>query len=106
MALEKGVPTARRNVFLDNKMSASGIAEEFARLKREATEQGFAIAIGHPYAVTLDYLEKQIPLLAEEGFKLVPVSRVIELQEELNTEIRADAAVRQSAMLKLDNEQS
>jgi polysaccharide deacetylase 2 family uncharacterized protein YibQ len=106
MALEKGVPTARRNVFLDNEMSASGIAEEFSRLKREATEQGFAIAIGHPYAVTLDYLEKQIPLLAEEGFKLVPVSRVIALREELNIEIRADSAIRQSAMLKLYNEQS
>ena len=99
MALEKGVPTARRNVFLDNEMSASNIAMEFARLKREATEYGFAIAIGHPYTVTLDYLEKELPLLAEQGFKLVPVSRIVELQESINVVASQSSPVLQSVML-------
>jgi polysaccharide deacetylase 2 family uncharacterized protein YibQ len=81
MAVEKGVPAARRNVFLDNEMSATNIAKEFERLKKEALQQGFAIGIGHPYPVTLDYLETALPLLAEQGFKLVPVSKIVELQQ-------------------------
>jgi hypothetical protein len=81
MAVEKGVPAARRNVFLDNEMSTTNIAKEFERLKSEAMEQGFAIGIGHPYPVTLDYLEKALPLLAEQGFRLVPVSTIVELQQ-------------------------
>jgi polysaccharide deacetylase 2 family uncharacterized protein YibQ len=81
MAVEKGVPAARRNVFLDNEMSTTNIAKEFERLKSEAMEQGFAIGIGHPYPVTLAYLEKALPLLAEQGFRLVPVSTIVELQQ-------------------------
>jgi hypothetical protein len=79
MAIEKGVPTARRTVFLDTDISAANVAKEFERLKQTARKQGFAIAIGHPYLVTLDYLEKALPLLAEQGFQLVPVSRIVEL---------------------------
>jgi polysaccharide deacetylase 2 family uncharacterized protein YibQ len=81
MAVEKGVPAARRNVFLDNEMSTTNIAKEFERLKSEAKEQGFAIGIGHPYPITLAYLEKALPLLAEQGFRLVPVSTIVELQQ-------------------------
>ena len=79
MAIEKGVPTARRTVFLDTDISAANVASEFERLKQEARKRGYAIAIGHPYPVTLDYLEKALPLLAEQGFQLVPVSRIVEL---------------------------
>ncbi len=79
MAIEKGVPTARRTVFLDTVISAANVASEFERLKQEARKRGYAIAIGHPYTVTLDYLEKALPLLAEQGFQLVPVSRIVEL---------------------------
>jgi hypothetical protein len=79
MAIEKSVPTARRTVFLDTDITAENVAKEFERLKHTARKQGFAIAIGHPYLVTLDYLEKALPLLAEQGFQLVPVSRIVEL---------------------------
>lgn len=105
MALENGVPTARRNVFLDNEKSASSIAIAFAQLKKEAKEDGFAIAIGHPYTVTLDYLEKEIPLLAEQGFRLVPVSKIMEFQEQRSVESKTDSLTYQSSLVKLTNEQ-
>jgi len=35
------------------------------------------VAIGHPHAATLALLEKELPLLAEQGIELVRVSDLI-----------------------------
>jgi uncharacterized protein len=80
LALEAGVPAARRSVFLDNDESPVAVERQFALLKQSARLHGYAIGIGHPYAVTLAYLERALPLLAAEGFELVPVTRIIDLQ--------------------------
>jgi polysaccharide deacetylase 2 family uncharacterized protein YibQ len=77
IALDKGVPAARRNVFLDTPESALDIAGEFERLKREAVKNGFAIGIGHPYPDTIEFLEQALPQLIEQGFELVPVSELV-----------------------------
>lgn len=77
IARDRGVPAARRDVFLDNPGSALSIADEFERLKREARTNGFAIGIGHPYPDTLEFLEQVLPQLKASGYRLVPVSEII-----------------------------
>jgi polysaccharide deacetylase 2 family uncharacterized protein YibQ len=82
VALESGVPTVDRNVFLDNDLDEEKIAFQFNRLLALARKQGSALAIGHPYPQTLALLERQIPTLAEKGIHLVPVRDLIELQQQ------------------------
>ena len=72
-----GLAAAGRDVFLDNEREALDINSQFNTLLRIARQRGQAIAIGHPYPETLEYLETIIPLLADAGFKLVPVSELL-----------------------------
>jgi len=81
VAEENGVPGIRRNVFLDNSLDKESIAIQFDRLVALAQEQGSALAIGHPYPQTLAVLEQRLPLLAQQGVRLVAVRELIEQQE-------------------------
>ena len=83
IARDKGVPSARRNVFLDSAESLLDIAGEFERLKREADEFGFAIGIGHPYPETIAYLQEALPQLAAQGIDLVFVSEALAEQRPI-----------------------
>ena len=74
IAEESGVDAVKRDVFLDTDSSPETVRRQFVRLKRLARAHGAAVAIGHPYEVTLTLLERELPLLAAEGFDLVPVS--------------------------------
>jgi len=78
VADENGVPNLRRDVFLDDDLSAAAIAYQFDRLEALARRQGWALAIGHPHPATLSYLEKRLPRLRAEGVRLVPVSYLIQ----------------------------
>jgi len=80
IAREQGVPSIRRDVFLDSTPTSQAIDVEFRRLKRRARSHGVAVGIGHPYTVTLDYLEQAIPILRAEGFELIPVITAIMLE--------------------------
>ena len=82
VAEENGVPASERNVFLDNRLDADDIRREFERLLGLARKQGTALAIGHPNALTLEMLERQLPRLKQQGIRLVPVSELIEMQQE------------------------
>ena len=79
MAAEKGVPSIKRDVFLDSDPAPEMVAREFERLKYLARQRGLAVAIGHPYPETLAFLERAIPGLVEEGIELVPLSELIHL---------------------------
>jgi polysaccharide deacetylase 2 family uncharacterized protein YibQ len=83
VALEIGLPTARRDVFLDATPGERAVALELERLLALARERGAAIAIGHPQPATLDLLERELPRLRELGFELVPVSFLLERAESL-----------------------
>jgi uncharacterized protein len=72
-----GVPTARRDIFLDNIRTPEAVREQFQDLLWVARHKGSAIAIGHPYDVTLEVLEAELPRLAAEGYQLVPVSDLL-----------------------------
>ncbi len=78
LAREYGVPAARRHVFLDSEVSWDAVADQFARLKNRARLYGEVIAIGHPYELTLDFLERYLPELDREGFDLVPLSELVD----------------------------
>ena len=77
LAREHGIPSIRRDVFLDTVPTAEAIDKEFNRLKRLARIKGFAIGIGHPHRETLQYLENTIPALKDEGIELVTVGSLI-----------------------------
>lgn len=77
IASEVGISARKRDVFLDADPSLASLEIEFARLQAVATRRGSAIAIGHPYDVTLAFLEQQLPRLAEQGYDLVAVSEIV-----------------------------
>ncbi len=89
VADENGVPNLRRDVFLDDDLSAGAIAYQFKRLLVLARRQGWALAIGHPHPATLAFLEQALPRLAREGVKLVPVSYLIHQYSDWQVHPRA-----------------
>jgi polysaccharide deacetylase 2 family uncharacterized protein YibQ len=74
---EQNVPTNSRDVFLDEVDDPEAIADELFRLARIAKERGEAIGIGHCRPNTLLTMKKYLPALAEAGFDLVPVSKLV-----------------------------
>lgn len=81
VAEQHDVSAARRNIFLDDVVTFDAIDRQFHKLIRMARRQGTAIAIGHPKRVTLEYLNNALPQLQSMGINLVPVSKLISLQE-------------------------
>ncbi len=77
IAKERYLPTNSRDVFLDEVDDQEAIAGELFRLARIAKEHGEAIGIGHCRPNTLKTLKKYLPALAEAGFDLVPVSKLV-----------------------------
>ena len=71
LARESGIPAVRRDVFLDSDRSPETLEREFERLKKLSRQRGMAVGIGHPYPATLEFLERELPKLAEQGFQLV-----------------------------------
>lgn len=85
LARESGVPSAKRDVFLDPDQAPDTVAREFARLKKLAQQNGFALAIGHPYPATLAFLEEELPKLRDDGFELIRISELVALGSETQT---------------------
>jgi polysaccharide deacetylase 2 family uncharacterized protein YibQ len=78
VANEMQVAAIKRDVFLDNENTPDAIAREFERLKSLAREHGSAVAIGHPYPGTLEFLERELPGLGDEGIELVAISTLLQ----------------------------
>ncbi len=72
-----GVPFVARDIFLDNEQDEDYILRQLASTEKIALMRGYAIAIGHPYSITLDVLEEWQKTLASKGFELVPISEVM-----------------------------
>ena len=64
----RGVPTARRHVFLDNNNDVNKIREQLYKLVEMAEDKGAAIGIGHAKKSTLQVLKAEIPKLKKNGF--------------------------------------
>jgi len=78
LAHRAGVPTARRDVFLDGEIEPAAVRAQFERLLAAARDGGAAIAIGHPHAVTLAALDELVPMAIAAGYEFVPVSYLLE----------------------------
>lgn len=77
-ALAAGIPTARRDVFLDVERTPEAVRAQFSELLATADRQGAAIGIGHPHAVTLDVLAEEVPRAVAAGYEFVPVSYLLD----------------------------
>ena len=77
VATEFGVPSLSRQVFLDNEVSSTAIHQQFEKLLAVARREGTATAIGHPHDATLDYLQRQLPVVQRQGYRLSLVSEVL-----------------------------
>jgi len=77
VARANGIPSIKRDIFLDNDPEPRKIREQFERLVSIARKDGYALGIGHPYKATLDLLELELPQLAAEGIMLVSVEDLI-----------------------------
>ena len=78
MALEYGVRTARRSVFLDNERDYSSIMKQWRELIKLSKEYGVAVGIGHYQSEeTLKILEDNLPLLIDEGITSVSITEIL-----------------------------
>jgi len=71
LAMERGIPYARRDVFLDHELDVEEIAQQFQRGVELAKKNGHAVIIGHPHPQTLEVLERELHRLVTQGVELV-----------------------------------
>jgi polysaccharide deacetylase 2 family uncharacterized protein YibQ len=76
LAKEMGVPTAKRDVFLDNDLSNNSIRFQMERLLGLAEQSGHAIGIVHPHEETLSILQDYLPVL-KKRVEVVPASQLV-----------------------------
>ena len=80
LAMEYGIPSIARKVFLDNVDEATAVRSQFLQLLADARREGIALGIGHPRPATLRVLAEELPDLDEQGIQLLPVASLIEMQ--------------------------
>lgn len=79
VAQEMGVPSGRRDVFLDNATDIASVRRQFSILLETVHQQGTAIGIGHFQSPnTAKVLAEEIPKLAEAGIELVHASELVQ----------------------------
>ncbi len=71
IALEWGVPSIKRDVFLDHEPGAQALNEAFSRAIKIAKSRGYAVIIAHPHKGSLKFLERALPELAGHSIELV-----------------------------------
>lgn len=76
-ALQMGIPTSRRTIFLDDSEDNETIKYRLDELKKKARDEGWAIGIGHVNAKTISALKKAIPSMIEDGFQFVYPSQLV-----------------------------
>jgi uncharacterized protein len=77
LAQQAGIPSLKRNVFLDDSLDPTAITGQLRHLEIVAERHGAAIAIGHPHAVTLGILKPWLNTLSARGFELVRVGDLL-----------------------------
>jgi polysaccharide deacetylase 2 family uncharacterized protein YibQ len=77
LAVEMGVPAARRHVFLDNTDDEEAIRQQVQRLISLAHTQGEAIAIGHAQRLTPRVVAQMRDEFDRQGVRIVPLSTLV-----------------------------
>lgn len=77
MAVETGIGTTSRDVFLDHDRAPAAIERQLHRWLRRAQTRGCALAIGHPHPATLEALERLLPRM--RGVRRVGLREYVEI---------------------------
>jgi len=77
LAKRMGVATIKRDIFLDHVPTETFVRKQIRELIRRARIQGRAVAIGHPYPVTLKVLQEEALSFEKEGIEVVPLGRLV-----------------------------
>ena len=72
-----GLPSASRDIFLDNEINIEHIHRQFKKAIAVAEKYGSAIAIGHPYKTTISYLEHVLPQLTGTHISVHKISDLL-----------------------------
>jgi len=80
-ARKNQISHTNRDVFLDHIKTPERMLKQWKYLIRLAKRDGSALAIGHPYPITLSFLEQQLTDIESEGVKLVSVSELIQWRQ-------------------------
>lgn len=84
-ALKAGVPTLKRDVFLDfNHVNPESISFQYNRWLKKAKDNGYAVAIGHPHRTTIDLLLQKLPE-SSMNFQFKTISKLIQHQQQETT---------------------
>nr|WP_133751372.1 divergent polysaccharide deacetylase family protein [Pseudomonas sp. LP_7_YM] len=75
-----GLASVSRDVFLDDERTAEAINGQLQTAIRLAHKQGSAVMIGHPYPVTMDVLERELPKLKSQGIEWVELRHMISIR--------------------------
>lgn len=78
VAQELGMPCMKRDIFLDHEPTEAFVRRQVEELIRRAKVEGRAVAIGHPYPVTLKVLEQEAETLEKEGIQVVPLKKLLD----------------------------
>jgi polysaccharide deacetylase 2 family uncharacterized protein YibQ len=73
VAADAGMPTAARDVFLDNQETVAYTEAQLREAIAIAKRSGSAIAIGHPKPTTLEAVRAMLPEITADGVQLVLV---------------------------------
>jgi polysaccharide deacetylase 2 family uncharacterized protein YibQ len=76
-ARELGIPTADRDIFLDNQKDLPYIRGQIKQLEDVALKRGSAIAIGHPNESTAQALAEAIPQMQSLGITFVTAESLV-----------------------------
>lgn len=77
MAREAGVPSAVRQVFLDDEDYLDTIEQEFRKAVYLAQKNGSCLAIGHPRPNTMKVLLELVGEAKAAGVELIPISELV-----------------------------
>lgn len=77
VAVELGIPSANRDIFLDNSNDPDEIREQLKALIQLSRSRGAAVGIGHFRRNTVDVLEEELPKLEAMGIILTHVSELL-----------------------------
>lgn len=79
MAKKYGMPYIARNVFLDNEKNFKYIQNQLRKAIKIAKKNGYAVAICHPYPITIKVLKQSKHLL--EGLELIYLNQLPNLNK-------------------------
>ncbi len=77
---EIGILFVKRDIFLDHFQDEKFLNKQLNRTIKIAKRRGFAVAIGHPYPITIVVLKKRLKEMAKE-VKIVSISELLKAEK-------------------------